>query len=348
VISTATLALGSLGAQAVVALIAGRAGNVGVATNVFLSTAYTTDGYAGDAAGCVTQIVYSGPGCQQCRTLTWDSQYGLVGVSTNGVLAEGYTYDPLGRRIATTAGDGTELARSALGNRYLFQGREYSWDTGLYYFRARWYDPVTGRFLSNDPIGISGGLNMYVFAGNNPVNFRDPFGLCTDDNYPSLSQWHWYDSVYSYLWQTGRNAANYFGAPWINTYHAAGAYYDNPTLVNGCYLAQSYLPVVIAAGLAGLGPAAEGVAQPNPNGQFVVGPNGTTVRIPPGYVAEPAIGDGSVYRAPGTAGNANTIRIMAPDARNPSGYVRTYNSPGQPLIPGTSRTGSNAQTHTGL
>ena len=44
----------------------------------------------------------------------------------------------------------------------------------------RWYDPVTGRWLSNDPIGISGGLNQYVFCNNNPVNFRDPFGTCPD------------------------------------------------------------------------------------------------------------------------------------------------------------------------
>jgi hypothetical protein len=41
----------------------------------------------------------------------------------------------------------------------------------------RWYDPITGRWLSNDPIGISGGLNMYVFVNNNPINFRDPDGL---------------------------------------------------------------------------------------------------------------------------------------------------------------------------
>jgi RHS repeat-associated protein len=70
------------------------------------------------------------------------------------------------------------LAQSAIGNRYLWQGREYSWQTGLYFFRARWYDPITGRWLSNDPIGINGGLNQYVFCGDNPVNFRDPFGLC--------------------------------------------------------------------------------------------------------------------------------------------------------------------------
>jgi len=45
----------------------------------------------------------------------------------------------------------------------------------------RWYDPITGRWLSNDPIGISGGLNQYVFCDNNPINRRDPSGL---DNIP--------------------------------------------------------------------------------------------------------------------------------------------------------------------
>jgi len=41
----------------------------------------------------------------------------------------------------------------------------------------RWYEPTTGKWHSNDPIGISGGLNQYIFCGNNPVNFRDPIGL---------------------------------------------------------------------------------------------------------------------------------------------------------------------------
>ncbi len=68
------------------------------------------------------------------------------------------------------------ITESVYGNRFLFQGREYDYDTALYYFRARWYEPETGRWLSPDPIGISGGLNLYAFCGNDPVNYIDPTG----------------------------------------------------------------------------------------------------------------------------------------------------------------------------
>jgi hypothetical protein len=46
------------------------------------------------------------------------------------------------------------------------------------YKRNRYYDPNTGRFTQEDPIGLAGGLNLYGFAGGDPVNFSDPFGLC--------------------------------------------------------------------------------------------------------------------------------------------------------------------------
>jgi uncharacterized protein RhaS with RHS repeats len=42
------------------------------------------------------------------------------------------------------------------------------------------YDPQTGRFLTQDPIGLAGGVNLYAYAGNNPTAFRDPFGLTPD------------------------------------------------------------------------------------------------------------------------------------------------------------------------
>lgn len=50
--------------------------------------------------------------------------------------------------------------------------------TGLLYRRNRFYDPSTGQFTQQDPIGISGGLSVYGFAAGDPVNFSDPFGLC--------------------------------------------------------------------------------------------------------------------------------------------------------------------------
>ncbi|MCF7855310.1 MAG: hypothetical protein K9N51_10975, partial [Candidatus Pacebacteria bacterium] len=117
-----------------------------------------------------------------------------------GAVAEAYRYDAFGNVLGVFDGNGQPLLGSALGNRFLFHGREYSWTTGLYNFRARWYDPATGRWLSKDPIGISGGLNQYVFCGNNPVNCRDPFGLWNlwspgTWGVPNGVGWSWRDSI---------------------------------------------------------------------------------------------------------------------------------------------------------
>src|SRR3989442_2071900 len=46
----------------------------------------------------------------------------------------------------------------------------------MYYMRARWFEPSTGRFLSEDP--LAGGLNRYLYSGNDPINGQDPTGLC--------------------------------------------------------------------------------------------------------------------------------------------------------------------------
>jgi len=52
--------------------------------------------------------------------------------------------------------------------------------TRTFYRRNRVYDPASGRFTQEDPIGLAGGFNLYGFAGADPVNFSDPFGLCPD------------------------------------------------------------------------------------------------------------------------------------------------------------------------
>ena len=217
---------------------------------------WTGGAYSYDAAGCVTRIERDG---KPTLDLEWNGLYQLVSVSTNGVFAEVYAYDALGRRVSTTTAEGTTrhvyddnwqviadideqgnaivsytwgagidnllavkiggatyypltdiqgtvwgyvdtqnniVARwqyDAWGNvvdeeiapnvaalasiRYRFQCREWSAATGLINFRMRWYDPVTGRWLSKDPIGLSGGINLYAFCGDGPMERIDPFGL---------------------------------------------------------------------------------------------------------------------------------------------------------------------------
>ena len=85
----------------------------------------------------------------------------------NGVIVKRYAESPWGDAVADTG----------LTLRYRFGGREYDSESNLYYLRRRYYDPQSGRFLSEDPQGIDGGLNIYSYAGNDPVNSTDPFGL---------------------------------------------------------------------------------------------------------------------------------------------------------------------------
>ncbi|HUF27657.1 MAG TPA: RHS repeat-associated core domain-containing protein [Gemmatimonadaceae bacterium] len=66
--------------------------------------------------------------------------------------------------------------------------------SGIQYLRNRYFDPRTGRFTQEDPIGLAGGLNLYGFAGGDPVSFSDPFGLCPPEDTnvqdcPSVLYW---------------------------------------------------------------------------------------------------------------------------------------------------------------
>ncbi len=71
---------------------------------------------------------------------------------------------------------------SKIGNNYLFHGRTFEPETGLYYYRHRYYLPRLGRFLQNDPMGYEDSMNMYQAFKQNLVNFVDPMGLSTDFN----------------------------------------------------------------------------------------------------------------------------------------------------------------------
>jgi RHS repeat-associated protein len=86
-----------------------------------------------------------------------------------GTLANTYTYDSYGNLTASTG---------SLVNSFQYTGREFDSETGLYYYRARYYDSTAGRFVSNDPIGFYAGVNSYGYANNSPISLLDPLGLC--------------------------------------------------------------------------------------------------------------------------------------------------------------------------
>src|SRR5262249_92248 len=64
------------------------------------------------------------------------------------------------------------------GDRFKYTSRDWDGEVGLQYNRARYYDPVIGRWIVEDPIGFKGGdTNLYRYVGNAPANSTDPFGL---------------------------------------------------------------------------------------------------------------------------------------------------------------------------
>ncbi len=99
-----------------------------------------------------------------------------------GIVSTTYSYQPFGL---------TNVAGRPSPNLFQFTSREND-QAGLYFYRARFYSPTLHRFLSEDPLGLmSGETNLYVYVGNNPVNFVDPFGLdregrCEDPFPPGL------------------------------------------------------------------------------------------------------------------------------------------------------------------
>jgi RHS repeat-associated protein len=75
-------------------------------------------------------------------------------------------YDPYGVPLQGAATSG-----------YAYTGREWDAEIGLHYYRSRYYDPALGRFISEDPVGLAAGPNLYACVNGNPIRYRDPLGL---------------------------------------------------------------------------------------------------------------------------------------------------------------------------
>ncbi|QYU68255.1 efflux RND transporter permease subunit [Leptolyngbya sp. 15MV] len=102
---------------------------------------------------------------EQVKYFLQDHLGSTVGLAdASGNLTSSANYDSFGN------------STNNLPTRYQYTGREYDSFSGLQYNRARWYDPKIGRFFSEDPIGLNGGLNLYEYAKSNPVSYTDPTG----------------------------------------------------------------------------------------------------------------------------------------------------------------------------
>ncbi len=152
-----------------------------------------------------------------------------------------------------------------------FTGQRFDQESGLYYFRARHYSSAFGRFLQPDPIGYEGGINLYAYVDNDPLNLIDPYGLKVLDNVqlgltglsfcPSVC-----GSAFSLL-DAGISAArgNYTGAAISAGAAAAGVFFDAGAIKTGAMAAISAADAAKTANFAnkGVGAAEVVAAQPN-------------------------------------------------------------------------------------
>ena len=90
-------------------------------------------------------------------------------VDASGGLVNHIKYDSFGNVVSQT--------NANQSTRYLYTGRELETETGLYYYRARFYDSTLGKFIQRDPMGFIDGTNYYEYVGSNSISFNDPTGL---------------------------------------------------------------------------------------------------------------------------------------------------------------------------
>jgi RHS repeat-associated protein len=132
---------------------------------------------------------------------------------TSGAIQTSYSYEPFGK---------TTMSGTPNSNSQKYTGREDD-GTGLYYYRNRYYLPSMQRFISEDPIGLAGGINLYCYVGNNPISLRDSLGLKPSNSWADTwfeladirSAQAWWDKASAEMVQNG-NWAGATGADVAN------------------------------------------------------------------------------------------------------------------------------------
>ncbi|HZT22344.1 MAG TPA: RHS repeat-associated core domain-containing protein, partial [Verrucomicrobiae bacterium] len=117
-------------------------------------------------------------------------------VNTNGWRVAHYKYDPYGNLLV-------ESGPLAGANKYRFSSKEWDSQAGLYYYLYRFYDPNLQRWLNRDPLQELGGLDLYGFVANNPINFYDPYGLAIGDWWDART---WFNSGFTESWSDSANS----------------------------------------------------------------------------------------------------------------------------------------------
>lgn len=139
--------------------------------------------YTGGTAATHIDRQYLSQGEQRKNGAAWDSYYytrdhlGSIRevMNSDGTLAARYDYDPYGRRLPQYEESGYACDLGFTGHITQQSGVDGQGEIVLTLFRA--YDPELGRWLSADPIGEEGGMNLYGYVGNDPINGWDPYGL---------------------------------------------------------------------------------------------------------------------------------------------------------------------------
>jgi RHS repeat-associated protein len=154
-----------------------------------LDEAWTLDRRAGGSVAALNDGIGNDRHFYHANTLY--HVYGLT--EETGVLREGYQYEVYGRHtLVEPGGNGVFDSpwgsvddvfsldkRPQSGNPWLFTGQRFDPETGLFYFKHRYYSAELGRFLGRDPRGFSAGINLYEYVGGDPSGATDPLGMQT-------------------------------------------------------------------------------------------------------------------------------------------------------------------------